>query len=89
MAEIIVGSERNCIVKQILTFSTLRTLGIKTLGFFTFKETKMLDRANIQPMPSHVILTPEQKIALIRAKVERAESQLKALAELAKKLKER
>lgn len=61
----------------------------KPLGFFTFKETKMLDRANIQPMPSHVILTPEQKIALIRAKVERAESQLKALAELAKKLKER
>ena len=49
----------------------------------------MLDRANRQPLPSHVILTPEQRSALIRAKVERAESQIKALAELAKKLKER
>lgn len=49
----------------------------------------MLDRANKQTLPSHVILTPEQKIALIRAKVERAESQIRAIAELAKKLKER
>ena len=49
----------------------------------------MLDRANRQPLPSHAILTPEQRDALIMAKVERAESQIRAIAELAKKLKER
>ena len=43
------------------------------------KETK--------PMPNPFILTPEQKLALMEAKVKRAEAQLKALAELADKLK--
>ena len=46
----------------------------------------MLDRANRQPMPSHAILTPEQRNALIRAKVERAEAQIRSIAELARRL---
>jgi hypothetical protein len=45
------------------------------------KETK--------PMPSQFILTPEQKLALMEAKVKRAEAQLKALAEVVKKLDQR
>jgi hypothetical protein len=40
-----------------------------------------------KPMPSQFILTPEQKLALMEAKVKRAEAELKALAELAKTLK--
>jgi hypothetical protein len=49
----------------------------------------MLETTNTKPTPSHYILTPEQRIALIAAKVERAEAQIKAIAELAKKLKVR
>ena len=44
------------------------------------KETKS------KSMPSQFILTPEQKLALVEAKVKRAEAHIKALAEIAKKL---
>lgn len=43
----------------------------------------MLNRTNKNTMPSQFVLTPEQKIALIEAKVVRAEAQVKAIAELA------
>ena len=45
------------------------------------KETK--------PMPSQFILTPEQKLALVEAKVKRAEAHIKALAEIVRKLNKR
>ena len=47
----------------------------------------MLNKTNSKPMPSQFVLTPEQKIALIEAKVLRAEAQIKSIAELAKRLK--
>lgn len=49
----------------------------------------MLSRTNKQPMPSQFVLTPEQRIALIEAKVVRAEAQVKAIADLASKLRKR
>jgi hypothetical protein len=44
---------------------------------------------NKNPMPSQFILTQEQKVALLEAKVARAEAHVKALAEVAKKLAKR
>ena len=41
---------------------------------------------NTKPMPSQFVLTPEQRIDLIEAKVQRAEAQIKSIAELAKRL---
>ena len=49
----------------------------------------MLNRTNTKPMPSQFVLTPEQRIALLQGKVERAEAQIRAIAELAKRLKGR
>ena len=46
----------------------------------------MLRRTNTEPMPSQFILTPEQKIALIEAKVARAEAHIRSMAEMAKLL---
>ena len=46
----------------------------------------MLNRTNTKPLPSQFVLTPEQKTALLEAKVERAEALLKSMAELAKRL---
>ena len=51
-----------------------------------YKDKEMLNRTNTQPMPSQFVLTPEQKIALIEAKVERAEAQIRSIAELARRL---
>ena len=42
-----------------------------------------MERKNIKEL-SHFILSPEDKVALMTAKVARAEAQVKALAELAK-----
>lgn len=46
----------------------------------------MLNRTNTQSLPSQFVLTPEQKLALIEAKVERAEAQMRSIAELARQL---
>lgn len=47
----------------------------------------MLNKTNkTNPLPSQFVLTPEQKIALLEAKVARAEAHVKALAEVAKKM---
>lgn len=40
-------------------------------------------------LPSQFILTPEQRVALLEAKVVRAEAYAKALAEATKKLRKR
>ena len=42
-----------------------------------------MERKNIKEM-SHFILSPEDKVALMEAKIARAEAQVKALAELAR-----
>ena len=39
-----------------------------------------------KPTLNQFVLTPEQKLALVEAKVKRAEAHIKALAEIAKKL---
>jgi hypothetical protein len=49
----------------------------------------MLNRTNeTKTLPSQFVLTPDQRIALLEAKLVRAEQYAKALAELAKKLKQ-
>ena len=45
------------------------------------KETKP------KPMPNHFILTTEQKIALLEAKVQRAKQYAKVMSEIDKRLK--
>jgi hypothetical protein len=45
-----------------------------------------LETNKTKSLPSQFVLTPEQKIALLEAKVQRAEAHMKALAEMAKKL---
>jgi hypothetical protein len=45
-----------------------------------------MEKIKKNPMPSQFVLTPEQRIALIEAKIVRANEQVKALAEVAKKL---
>jgi hypothetical protein len=48
----------------------------------------MLNRTNeTKTLPSQFVLTPEQRIALLEAKVVRAEQYAKALAEVAKKFR--
>lgn len=47
----------------------------------------MLQQKNVSKIDNKFLLTAEQKIALFEAKVERAEAQVRALAELASKLK--
>lgn len=42
-----------------------------------------MERRNIKEM-SHFVLSQEDKVALMEAKIERAQAQIKALAELAK-----
>jgi hypothetical protein len=46
----------------------------------------MLMETNKNPSPSQFVLTPEQRTALLEAKVARAEAQVKALAEIARRL---
>jgi hypothetical protein len=49
----------------------------------------MLQQTNKSPSSSQFVLTQEQKIALLEAKVARAEAHVKALAEIAKRLNKR
>ena len=42
---------------------------------------------NVKTVDNKFLLTAEQKVALVEAKIARAEAQVKSLAELAKKLK--
>jgi hypothetical protein len=49
----------------------------------------MLNKTNSKPLPSQFVLTPEQRTALLEAKLERAEAHAKALLEVAKKLAKR
>ena len=56
---------------------------------FCFKEPNMNELKETKPMPSQFILTPEQKLALVEAKVKRAEAHIKALAEIVRKLNKR
>lgn len=50
----------------------------------------MLKRTNeTKTLPSQFVLTPEQRVALIEAKLQRAEANAKALAEVVKKLAKR
>ena len=46
----------------------------------------MNEQKETKSMPNQFILTPEQKLALVEAKVKRAKAHIKALAEIAKKL---
>jgi hypothetical protein len=48
-----------------------------------FIKEKGMERRNIKEM-SHFVLSQEDKVALMEAKIERAQAQIKALAELAK-----
>jgi hypothetical protein len=47
----------------------------------------MIGTDNKKVLPSQFMLTPEQRIALLEAKVARAEQYAKALAEVAKKFR--
>jgi hypothetical protein len=49
----------------------------------------MLQTDNKKVLPSQFVLTPEQRVALIEAKLLRAEANAKALAEIVKKLAKR
>ena len=49
----------------------------------------MLQTDNKKVLPSQYVLTPEQRVALIEAKLQRAEANAKALLEVAKKLAKR
>jgi hypothetical protein len=50
----------------------------------------MLQEASKKTLPSQqYIMTQEQKIALIEGKIKRAEANIKALAEIAKRLEKR
>ena len=49
----------------------------------------MLRTDTKQSLPSQFVLTPEQRVALIEAKLQRAEAEAKALAEVVKKLAKR
>lgn len=57
---------------------------IKNPGFFVYKEETMLTKTRVvKPLGKDAVLTLEEKTALIKAKVARAEASAQSLAEFA------